>query len=68
VKETAIMERFHREVDKYNAFFNDTEKIKKFELISDEWSQHTEILTPTLKVKRNLIQERYKETIHKLFN
>ncbi len=68
VKESAIMDRFHREVDKYNLFFNDTEKIKKFELISDEWSQNTEILTPTLKVKRNLIQERYKDTIHKLFN
>lgn len=68
VKESAIMDRFHREVDKYNLFFNDTEKIKKFELISDEWSQLTEILTPTLKVKRNLIQERYKDTIHKLFN
>jgi len=68
VKEPAIIERFHREVDKYNTFFNDTEKVKKFELIPDEWSQHTEILTPTLKVKRNLIQEKYKETIHKLFN
>ena len=68
VKESEIMDRFHREVDKYNLFFNDTEKIKKFELISDEWSQLTEILTPTLKVKRNLIQERYKDTIHKLFN
>jgi long-chain acyl-CoA synthetase len=68
VKDHAILERFHREVDKYNAFFNDTEKVKKIELIPDEWSQHTEILTPTLKVKRNLIQERYKETIHKLFN
>lgn len=68
VKDRAIIDRFNREVEKYNAFFNDTEKVKKFELIPDEWSQHTEVLTPTLKVKRNLIQERYKDTIHKLFN
>lgn len=68
VKDQVILERIQREVEKYNAFFNDTEKIKKFDLISDEWSQHTEILTPTLKVKRNLIQERYKDSIHKLFN
>jgi long-chain acyl-CoA synthetase len=68
VKDHIIIERFNKEVLKYNAFFNDTERIKKFELIPDEWSQHTEILTPTLKVKRNLIQERYKDTIFKLYN
>lgn len=68
VKDPAIIQRFNKEVTKYNVLFNDTEKIKKFELIPDEWSQHTEILTPTLKVKRNLIQERYKDTIYKLYN
>ncbi len=68
VKDPAIVERFNREVTKYNVNFNDTEKVKKFELIPDEWSQHTEILTPTLKVKRNLIQEKYKDTIFKLYN
>lgn len=68
VKNQTIIERFAREVNKYNPLFNDTERIKKFELIPDEWSQHTEILTPTLKVKRNLIQEKYKDTIYKLYN
>ena len=61
------MKRFTREVEKYNAFFGDTEKIKKFALIADEWSQQTGVLTPTLKVKRNVVQERYKEKIEKLF-
>lgn len=68
VKDPIIVERFNREVTKYNVHFNDTEKVKKFELIPDEWSQHTEILTPTLKVKRNLIQEKYKDTIYRLYN
>jgi len=68
VKDPIIVERFNREVTKYNLHFNDTEKVKKFELIPDEWSQHTEILTPTLKVKRNLIQEKYKDTIYRLYN
>ena len=67
VKNPDVIKRFSREVNKYNAFFGDTEQVKKFELISDEWSQLTEILTPTLKVKRNLVQERYKENIQKLF-
>jgi long-chain acyl-CoA synthetase len=67
VKDPEIQKRFNREVAKYNAFFGDTEQVKKFELIPDEWSQLTEILTPTLKVKRSLVQERYKDIIEKLF-
>jgi long-chain acyl-CoA synthetase len=67
VKEPEIIKRYAREMDKYNANFGDTEQVKKFELIPDEWSQLTEILTPTLKVKRNLVKERYKEVIEKMF-
>jgi long-chain acyl-CoA synthetase len=67
VKNPEILKRFTKEVNKYNDFFADTEQIKKFELIPDEWSQFTDILTPTLKVKRNLVKERYKENIQKLF-
>ncbi|MDR2972335.1 MAG: long-chain fatty acid--CoA ligase [Bacteroidales bacterium] len=62
-----IIKRYNREMVKYNSHFGDTEQIKKFKLIPDEWSQFTEILTPTLKVKRNLVQERYKDVIEKLF-
>jgi len=62
-----IIKRFAKEVDKYNEFFADTEQVKKFELIPDEWSQLTDVLTPTLKVKRNLVQTRYKKNIQKMF-
>lgn len=67
VKDPTILKRFQKEVDKYNAFFGDYEKIRKFILIPDEWSQLTDILTPTLKVKRNLVQARYKDVIEKIF-
>jgi long-chain acyl-CoA synthetase len=67
VKDPEILKRYGREMEKYNAFFGDTEQVKKFELIPDEWSQLTEILTPTLKVKRSLVQARYKDVIEKLF-
>ncbi|MCL2097681.1 MAG: long-chain fatty acid--CoA ligase [Bacteroidales bacterium] len=67
VKHPDVIKRFAKEVAKYNVCFGDTEQIKKYELIPDEWSQLTEILTPTLKVKRNLVQKRYKENIKKLF-
>jgi len=68
VKDPEILKRYAREMAKYNAHFGDTEQLKKFELIPDEWSQLTEILTPTLKVKRNLVQEKYRDVIENLFH
>lgn len=67
VKDEQIIKRYSREIDKYNQFFGDTEKIRKFELISDEWSQHKDLLTPTLKVKRKKVELQYQEVIQKLF-
>ncbi len=67
IKNPTIIARFNRELNKYNAFFGDTEKVKKIKLISDEWSQATGILTPTLKVKRNVVSTRYKKEIEELF-
>lgn len=67
VKNPEIIKRFAREVEKYNAKFGDTEKVKKFELVADEWSQKTGILTPTLKVKRFVVRERYAGLIEKIY-
>lgn len=67
VKHPKILERYLKEIEKYNLLFGEAEKIKKFELIPDEWSQLTDILTPTMKVKRKLVQERYKDVIERLF-
>ena len=62
-----IKQRFLTEIEKYNEFFGEAEKIKKFELIPDEWSQLTDILTPTLKVKRRLVYARYKDVIERIY-
>ena len=67
IKDPVVLKRFSQEVEKYNSFFGETEKVKKFTLISDEWSQKTGILTPTLKVKRHVIKNIYKEQIEGLF-
>ncbi len=67
IKDPVVLKRFSQEVEKYNSFFGETEKVKKFTLICDEWSQKTGILTPTLKVKRHVIKNLYKEQIDALF-
>ena len=67
VKNETIVKRFGREINKYNELFGETEQIKKFALIADEWSMATGILTPTLKVKRHKVSDRYQATIEDLY-
>ena len=67
VKNETIVKRFGREINKYNELFGETEQIKKFALIADEWSMATGILTPTLKVKRHTVSDRYQATIEDLY-
>ncbi len=56
-----------KELKKYNAQFAHHEQVKSFELVSDEWSVANGILTPTLKVKRNVVQQLYYDKINRLF-
>jgi long-chain acyl-CoA synthetase len=62
-----VKARFAVEVKKINENFGDTEKIKRYELIADEWSVTNGLLTPTLKVKRSIIIGKYKDLIDKMY-
>ncbi len=63
-----IRQRFARVVDESNANFGNAEQIKKFELIPEEWGISTGELTPTLKLKRKFITEKYSSVIQKMFS
>ena len=63
-----IKKRFKKEVDYYNTFFGETEQIKKFELMDSEWTSISGELTPTLKIKRNYIVDKYKSVVDNLFS
>jgi long-chain acyl-CoA synthetase len=62
-----IQKRFHKEIHKYNKHLGATEQIKAFELLNSEWTVDSGELTATLKLRRSLINERYKSVIEKLF-
>lgn len=62
-----IRKRFKKEIDNYNSFFGDTEKIKSWDLLDTEWTVETGEITPTLKLKRNFICQKYADLIAKLF-
>lgn len=63
-----VKDRIAQEVQKYNEFFGETEKIKRYMLVSDEWSIGNGILTPTLKVRRKKVEAKYQEAIQSMFS
>ena len=58
-----VVDRIQQEVDKFNELYGSWEKIKKFCLLDHEFSIETGELTPTLKLKRKIILEKYKKEV-----
>ena len=62
-----VNQRIQEEVDGLNQKFGHWEQIKKFELTPDVWSVDSGQLTPTLKPKRKVIKEMYKDLYTKIY-
>ncbi|MEZ4838664.1 long-chain fatty acid--CoA ligase [Flavobacterium sp.] len=62
-----VIERFQEEVDEANEKFGNWEKIKRFELTPDVWSIDGGHLTPTMKLKRKIVREKYKHLYDKIY-
>jgi long-chain acyl-CoA synthetase len=54
-------------LENLNKNLSSVEKVKKFKLIKDEFTIENRMLTPTLKLKRKKILEKYKEELEKLY-
>jgi len=55
------------EIDKYTAQYARVEQIRKFTLLETEWTQDTGELTPTQKVKRKVVNEKYAKEIEAMY-
>ncbi len=67
IEHPEVQKKYKKIVDEYNKFFGDTEKVKRFLLMNHEWSIQSGELTPTLKLKRNVLIKKYEDQIEKLF-
>ncbi|MCF6132484.1 AMP-dependent synthetase/ligase [Flavobacterium wongokense] len=63
-----VIERIQQEVDTINEKFGNWEKIKKFELTPDLWTVPAGHLTPTMKLKRKIVMEKYINLFHKIYD
>lgn len=63
-----VLDLYRELIDSFNKFFNHVEQIKKFELLPNEWTIDSGELTPTLKLKRKVIMEKYKSAYDRIYN
>ncbi|UGY94469.1 AMP-dependent synthetase/ligase [Streptomyces gobiensis] len=63
----AVHAEIDRAVRSANARLNRTEQIKRYRLLGEEWGPQTGELTPSLKLRRRVIREKYGEVIEELY-
>ncbi|HEY6394248.1 MAG TPA: long-chain fatty acid--CoA ligase, partial [Candidatus Binataceae bacterium] len=63
VRSPALRELFHKKIREFNKPLSDVEAITAFTLIGQPFSQENGELTPTLKLRRKVVQEHYREQI-----
>lgn len=64
----AMREEVQKVVDEVNADYGRVEQIKKFTILPEDLSQEQGTLTPTLKVKRNVVNDKFEQEIEKLYS
>jgi len=62
-----VLSRIQKEIDKVNQDLSKWEKVKKFKLLEDQFTIENGEITPTLKVKRSVINKKYKEDIDSIY-
>lgn len=67
LKNSAINKLIRKEIDTVSGELASYETIKKFRLLKDPFTIESGELTPTLKVKRNVVEQRYKLLIDEMY-
>lgn len=62
-----VKNKYKKIIAHYNTFFGETEQIRRWEIMDSEWTVWSGELTPTLKIKRAYVNNKYKDIISKLF-
>ena len=67
VSNQKLIDRIQEDIESLNKKFGNWEQIKRFELTPQVWSIEGGHLTPTLKLKRKVVMELYKELYNKIY-
>jgi len=67
-QEPLLKDAIEKEVEHYNQYFGSWEQVKKIELTPEEWSIDEGHLTPTMKLKRKVVAEKYDALIEQMYS
>ena len=67
IKLPEVTTLIQKQIDKYNVLFSHPEQVKKCSLLADEWTIDSGELTPSLKIKRKIIEQKYAAQIEALY-
>ncbi len=67
VQKPEIVARFQKEVDQVNKKLGGHEQIKRFRLICAEWSPQSGELSPTLKLRRAIVYNKYYKVLREIY-
>ncbi|WGE50157.1 long-chain fatty acid--CoA ligase [Actinobacillus equuli subsp. haemolyticus] len=68
IKHSAVIQLFEKRIEELQQELAHFEQIKKFTLLPQAFSIHMEELTPTLKLRRKVILERYRSQIEAMYS
>ncbi|MDC1105082.1 long-chain fatty acid--CoA ligase [Prolixibacteraceae bacterium] len=68
IPEKKIQQIVQKEVNQYNKLLAQHEQLKRIKIVFDQWSSITGELSSTLKLKRNIILDKYKDKIEEIFS
>lgn len=67
IRNKEVKKRIEKEIQFYNQKFGQWEQVKRFELTPDIWSVEEGHLTPTMKLKRKVVKEKYQDLYEKIY-
>ena len=67
VKDERLREAIQKRIEQVNSGLGSWETIKQFTLLPHDFSEERGELTPSLKVKRRVVQESYKDAIEEMY-
>ena len=67
IKDKAVIALMRKEVERLNKSLGDYERVQRFELLPSDFSAEKGEVTSTMKIRRNVVQEHYKDLIEGMF-
>jgi len=68
IHDEKVIERYQKEFDRVNQEASPWEKVKRFRLVSDEWTVDGGEVTPSLKLKRRVVAANYAKEIESMYS